>query len=465
MVVYVDTTLSSNASEGAPKQQRPGRYQPRFDGVPFSHLVKEGVITPGAGPDDRHDPFYEMQWPTMHGGPEIAWSSLLLDRRQREMTGAPVKGPAYNNYDYYVGGRMKNENPREVRKLLGQRRDRLEALAAINLWRNVTGTQLAAFTGCRTYTAPRSGAISFLYQSGLVHRGRFTQNARPLPTYPEVYRPAPEGPKDLPDLNYGQWLGVTLGREPIRGRNYNRHNLLTVEASLRCAEMTPIRAVLGEPASEWSVVFHDDLKPGNQASDAVWVRDDGLRICVELVGRMTPTIPRKLERVAEILARDTSRSVVFLFLVAGDGPGARTNSLNRYLRQNVRKAGRSTMEAVLAGVQQRIFVARWDDWFPSPGHVAREFVSLRSCQYHDESESWIDVDLLDPFAVPFERSDDPANIETLERLPLVLGAPHWLRRPVRNEFDGYLQTLSGIRDNLTDDEVADIINRMGGSDV
>lgn len=229
----------------------------------FLDLVRDNVLTPGCGPHERLDPYYEMIWPDSDGGPELSW----ISRRQEESLhaeGLLVRQPLRPNARYR-GGASADLSATEVRRLLRRSPVSIEALGTINLWRNATGPQLAAFTGHKGLAGPKSSHLHLLYNAGLAHHGHFFLGGRRLKEYPVVYRPAPEAPLQLPELTYAQWIGATMGRRPIRGRNYNRHNILTTEVSLRCAEMTPIHSVLGETLADWETHFTPDLYEGTGA--------------------------------------------------------------------------------------------------------------------------------------------------------------------------------------------------------
>jgi hypothetical protein len=89
-------------------------------------------------------------------------------------------------------------------------------------------------------------------------------------------------------------------------------------------------------------------------------------------------------------------------------------------------------------------IAKWEDFFPGPGLVSREFVRLRAQRYDSVDDEWIDTDLLDPYDVPFEGAESPEVEETSTNLNDVLGAPHWMRTGPGADFDALLIERAGF---------------------
>ena len=417
---------------------------PHYAGVPFENLVVPGVVTPGFGPGERRDPFWSMVWANSHGGPVINWRSSRMDRELRD---ADI-GTTASRQHWAKGSPRTVEDAREI---LPRRRPRVEALATINLWREITGEQLAAMCANPSLASSDRDDVSVLYDAGFIQRGRFAYNGSLLRDHAEIFRPEPDAPVQIPEMTYADWLSVTLGGEPIRGHQYDRHNLLATELSLRVAEMCPIRSVLGESAATWPRLFHPSLSPNPyRAADAVWLREDGLTIIVEMVATaVVATMQRKIDQLTDLLARDTTKSSAVLFVVAADQRHDRSGDVARAVRRIVKQSVRSSMSRVLADVPKRVAVARWEDWFPGPGLASREFIGLRAWRCLDGT-SWSEADLLDPYYFPFALFDAPEVAQTLDNVALVLGAPHWLRkRSTRgDEFDDDVLDHAGFPDVL-----------------
>jgi hypothetical protein len=398
--------------------------------IPFSELVDPDVVTRGNGPASRLDPYWTMLWPNSNGGPVISWRSLRADEKIRE-SGMKIK----TRFD-------KGRHVDEARVLLNKRPSRIATLATINLWRTITGPQLAAMRGrpaLSSLHSPRAGDdLTLLYDAGLIQRGRVFYDGQLLAGYPEFFRPDPALIDDkLLDLRYGDWIGVTLGNSPVRGHQHSRHNILMTELSLRAAEMCPLRSVLGELAAGWS----RDIG----TADAVWMRDDGLKIVIEMTASLGPSTLKKIDQIADVLARDTDRSAVVVF-VAAPPPTASNAEFTRRLRQAIKKSGHSSMARIKADVESRMLLVRWEYWFPEAGMASREFTWLSARRFSAKKDDWTDVNLLDSFDVPYEGSDVATNEVTFRQLNDVLGTPHWMQREKGTDWDQFVIELGGFSD-------------------
>ena len=405
---------------------------------PFSELVRDGVVTPGFGPGDRCDPFWSIPWANQSGGAAIIWRSL---ESERAVAAAGIRTPLR------PGGRGHQPLTQEAAiALLNKRRSRRITLGAINLWRAITSQQLAAITGQSGLASSRSDETALLFDAGLVQRGRVCYAGRALAEFPEVFRPNPQAGKiDLRQhLRYADWMGVTLGTPPLQGHQYDRHNLLATELSLRAAELCPLRSVLGESAAGWPRLFDSKLRPNpHRSADAVWVRDDGLKIAIEVTATFTAATATKIEQLAELLARDTTKSILILFVLAAHPGSDHELEAGRRLRQAIRKSSHASRSRVLAKVSDRLLIMSWRSAFPGPGLVSRDFVPLRAQKYSSAGNSWVAVDLLDPYEIQFD--GDPYVVEeTSHNLNSVFGTPWHMRTGPGFDFDTYLLKASGF---------------------
>jgi hypothetical protein len=407
---------------------------PTTVGVPYDELIKPGVVTPGYGPADRADPFWSMVWPDSSGGPTVGWRSL---NAERTMTDAGVS---------FVSHRSSGRNVDEARKMLARRRSRLTAFATINLWRTITSQQLVAMQARASLNTHRADDISLLFDAELIQRGRFFYDGVLIAGYPEIFRPDPaSATADFSHLRYADWLGATLGGPFVRGHQYDRHNVLMTELSLRAAELTPLRSVLGEAAAAWPRIFGSELAPNpHRVGDGVWVREDGLKILVEMSASVTPATAVKIDQLAELLARDKTKSVMVLFVAATTKAMKTQVDVAHLLRRAVKKSAHSSRTRILADVEDRMIVAKWEDWFPGPGLASYEFVQLRGRHYDAREDDWKSIDLLDPYETPFEHAEDVNTEEMMTNLNSVLGVPHWMQNGRTTDFDGWLLEQSGF---------------------
>ena len=405
--------------------------------VPFAELVNKDFITPGFGPNERVCPFWTMTWPSSDGGPVIVWRSL---RSEQALADAGVRVTSR------PGGRRHTRTQDEAIALLNKRRSRLVTLGAVNLFRTVTGEQLAAITGQPGLASPRSDVMGLLFDAGLIQRGRAHYAGRALDSMPEVFRPDPQASTvDLRQhLRFKDWMG-TLAGQSISGHQYDRHNILGAELSLRAGEICPIRSVLGETLATWPRLFSPSLRPNpHRSADALWIRSDGLKIAIEITATLTPATVTKIDQLADLLARDTSKSVVFLFVVAPQPGSDHELEVGRRLRQAIKRSSHASRGRVLAEVEKRLAIVKWADWFPAKGLVSRDIIPLRAKRYAAANDDWCTTDLLDPYDVPFVGADSLAVTEIDRNLNDVLGAPWWARTEPGFDFDNFLIKRAGF---------------------
>jgi len=324
---------------------------------------------------------------------------------------------------------------------------RLAALAAIGLWRTLTAEHLAAIVGKPELGQPRSLDLDLLWAAGLIQKGRMTTGMMPGLAQPGgrripmMYRPDPYAPLDALSLrlSYAEWLGVTAGRPWATGSQFVRHNLLATELSIRVAEYCDIGTVFGESLAAWWMMADQAGLPASskRAADAVWVRPDGLVVAVEITASTDTNLVNKVRAWAELLSHDPTRNLVVVFVEAAHPDRRGTADLWVRLRRIVSQAATSSMDVALAGVGQRMAVARWEDWFPSLGQVSTAFMALRAERPTGPERSgsdgadgsrWEPVDLLDPFDLTAVDTNENGRPEVLVNADLLFGLPHWLRK-------------------------------------
>jgi hypothetical protein len=174
------------------------------------------------------------------------------------------------------------------------------------------------------------------------------------------------------------------------------------------------------------------------------VRDDGLKIAIEVTASLTTASIKKIDQLAELLSRDVGKSVIFLFVVAPQPTSDHELEVGRRLRQAIKRSSHSSRGRILAEVEERMAIVKWESWFPAKGLVSREFVRMRAQRYSAAEDEWVDIDFLDPFDVTFPGADSSAVEETSRNLNDVFGTPWWCRTGPGFDFDTYLIGRAGF---------------------
>lgn len=389
----------------------------------------------------RVDPYWGGIWST----PSTAsWLSMSTARRRDAMGLARLREPE---------ARWSIDEGTEM--MLGKyRKRRLHHLAAINLWRTMTVEQLAAMSGVTTMLPPDSWEVDVLFASGLVQKGTFVTGMKQA-RLPRLLRPDPNtdfGPVSR-RLTYAEWVGVTGGQPWRWGSQFDRHNLLGTELGLRVAEWCDVAAVFGEALGGQDLLTgFDEVALARRAADAVFVRGDGLKIAVEVTAASSVGMISKIEHWARLLARDRTGSLVVLFVESGhpDLPATEGRHLEGVLRKRVAASAHGNVDAALANVADRMFVARWQDWFPAPGKVLRSFTGLPARRavggQVDGRRSWVGADLLDPFDVPNPSAGSPDCCSLLAHAGAVMGQPSWLRSSEWPDYSRALVRRAGLEE-------------------
>jgi hypothetical protein len=251
-------------------------------------------------------------------------------------------------------------------------------------------------------------------------------------------------------LSYAEWVGVTGGCGWAQGAQFDRHNLLAVELSLRVAEWCDIGAVLGESLVTWKTMLDPSAgvpSTSRRAADAAWVRPDGLTIAVEMTSHVASHAKDKAQAWADVLARDESRSTMVLFVEAAH-PDRESGHNVHLLRRHVAAAANSTIDHVLADVASRMAVVRWVDWFPAPGMVDPSIVGLSVWRPTGPGQMvWEPANLIDPYDVAFheDRAGSGAGRQTvLDNLGLLYGVPGWLVKRPAPSLDNLVRAQGGF---------------------
>ena len=407
-------------------------------GSALRDLVSHPGVTEGFGASERLDPFWDGVWTN---GSSAVWVSEELAGRQ--VASGLARIPAKLDMSPVEAIRILSSNK--------TRGPRLSALAAMDQWRTLSGEQLAALTGWSALSSASSKILTALFTAGVADLGEF---ANPLrrgahADRTRLVRPSRSlGFDELidPTLSQQERVSVTGGLPWDFSRQYDRHNLISTEMGLRVAEFCEVGTVLGEKLSTadllaWSGLGRTGECKDKRAADLTVVRQDGLRIAVEVTASAGDDFAAKVRRWAHVLAGNSlaSSGLAVLFVEAAPpGNTARPSKRQRRVIEEVRKqVAKVVMEFPgTAGdrVASRIGVARWQDWFPASHQATAGFVSLDAVRPtgppgtpSDPNSRWEPVSFLDPFDLEFEPHDPSAMTSVITASSMLLGVPHWLR--------------------------------------
>ena len=319
---------------------------------------------------------------------------------------------------------------------------RLRALAAIYHWRVLTTQQIASVLGATSIVSD----LLALWQAGLVRcADLLPRELGPDRPRTRLWRIDWDWPfkELLAQLTPWERYGLLTGAE-WRPRSVNwAHDVLVADTTLRVAELAPaISAVYGEELASASKLTSLPPNVTRQArGDAVWVREDGLRIVVELSISAYHQSLAKAERWARVLEADKSGDLFVLFLIA-PSPGQRRDfaqwSLGSYQRA-VEEAAWSSLSAVQAGVPERMGVASLPDWAPATGKVSRDFPRLPIMRpTGPPGARFEEANLADSFDVVFDPGPAGADaVAPMAWASLSYAMPWWLAaeaEPVARQY-------------------------------
>lgn len=382
---------------------------------------------------NRVDPYWGGMWEL---GSEALWTSAKLAQRQQ----ASGIGRLPVRY------RVKEETA--LKNVLSPRgwRDRLDLLAVVDGWRTVSGEQASAFTGQKSLANPENTAIPSLFASSMIDVGAFTNG---LFTTTQgsgfVYRPsAGKAVRDelIPNLTYPEHVSLTGGYDWSTGGQYTRHNLLSAELGLRVAEYLPIGTVLGEKMSTYDLlagsgIGRPELKTGAaKRADLCIVRDDGLRIAVEITATMSDHFDNKVKSWAQLLAKTPMKdSGLVVLFVAAEPPGkvkegtdSTPSSVRGRIYSAIKRAVRENPGTSYDQVAARMGVATWREYFPGNHLVSDRFMNLTAdFDLGGHEEKWKTINMLDLFDLPFEPADTFDPEEILSNATMLASVPYWLR--------------------------------------
>jgi hypothetical protein len=325
-----------------------------------------------------------------------------------------------------------------------KREARLNALGALDQWRTLTAEQLALFSGDTKIASGGSTVMKQLFAAGLADVGIFANaliNSRSSQVA-TIYRPGANNEferKLAPLLTYQEWLSITGGTPFDTKSQFDRHNLLAAELALRISEFCHPATVLGEKLSTISALAyegwgeHAPLQTQGRAADLTAIREDGLRVALEITANATATgFERKVEKWATTISnrRLSDSGLVVIFVVASK-PG--TRNLLTDVRKRVARAVRLFPGLNHDLSANRIGVVDWRDWFPAVGQVHSGFPNLDAWFYdptsvdEDGKGEWVRRSVFDLFDYGYDPAPgrDPLQVRT--GASALRATPSWLR--------------------------------------
>lgn len=387
----------------------------------------------------RIDPYWSSLW---RAGSVGDWFSI---RDYQALSDAGIgKAPAWLRMDPQAA-RLTLDRPRS-------RESAMRAVAALDMWRTLTVEQLEAMTDIAGVTDGKSSLIAALWTVGLIDIClpaaafiRTTTDRVSVLVRPGRDRKAARRFQD--SLSWVEWVSVTSGLGLDSDRQYARHNVLAAEFGLRVAEAGRVAMVLGEKLSTMTLLAYSGVGapvPTSgvaNGSDLTLVREDGLRIAVEVtaskVGRW---FDEKVEKLVTILARrslaETGLTVLFVTAPKQDASKSEASAVEQRVKAAIQRAVQRNPGTFRDPTSRRVAVASWRDLFPAPGMVTADFSHLpverptgRTYLGTDRNQHvWESARLLDTATDTFETASRAQLTAVIDNAAGLRGVPHMLRQ-------------------------------------
>lgn len=420
----------------------PFRREP--EGVLHAEMIPSACPDPELAMDARRDPYWDRLWAP---GSQAVWTTAAM-ARQRIADGTAA-----------LRKEMQLTSSEALEKLLHgyNWKEKLACWAVLDSWRTVTAEQMAAITG-RSYLADENGStVAASFALGLMDIGAFPN---PLATRTAqraaVYRPGNAEAFDViaPRLTWPERLSVTGGQEWSNVGLHDRHNILATELCLRAAEYLPLGAVLGEKFATTELLAGSGLGKElkgtfNRRADGVLVREDGLRVAIELTASTGPAFQNKVRKWAELMTqRPLETSGLTVLFVAAPHPDRTAGGkdpragIYRTLAEVLRSFPGTGEDSPAA----RIGIANWEEWFPGRHLMSEAFFTLKADFALNDAkgpDKWASRELLGDYPfTPWETFDATAVIENA---PLLAATPYWMRAGDHTQLIGSPSSRAGSR--------------------
>ena len=407
--------------------------------IPFSSMRSNNPIEKLSTPH-RRDPFWDALW-------RIGQMPLWDERTALDMRLASgvekigVRSRVAPGVERAPRAAMVADADECIdRRLTGtrQRTTTLDIMGVLDQWRTATDEQVGAIIGSTGLTNEKNAAVFDMFASSLLDIG-YVGGARAL-------RPSASNAFDKkvrPRITYPEWVSITGGTPMDSGRQYTRHNLLATELGLRLAEYAEVEAVLGEKLATHELLGHTGIgysEPERAmlaAADLVVVREDGMRIAIEITASGGTTLLAKVRRWAKLLSdRRMSKSglaVIFLSAAPPDITARKRWSTRNNAFRSVGIATREFPGVSFDRTAARIGVADWREWFPERHAMSSEFLPMTVDVATGEPQSpWQRRSFLDMFddenGLVFQPDEPQSFLDALDNMAALRGNPHWLRK-------------------------------------
>lgn len=335
----------------------------------------------------------------------------------------------------------------------------LRLIGALASFRALTNNQAATIAGDEALADPRSGIVSDLFASGLIDIASPYLGAGPgglrggTVTYQlgdlKVVR------RLLQNLTTAEVLAVTGGRPLPIDAVHLRHDVLAAELALRVAMHLPCGTVLGPHFSTFADLTAGCRYPSRASGgpDLVLVREDGLRVAVEITASIGERFRAKVARWSRILVEAPlgSSGLVVVFLVAPAPASLRRHGdrVRRTTYGAVAEAVRLFPGSLRDPVAARMGVATWREWFPHPGEASERFDRMRVDRPGLSRGEWEPCDLWDPTKRPLTAASPDALRAIIKNSSLLVQTPPQIRerhQPARTSAALIRQATGDLRD-------------------